>query len=500
MSRVQDKINRDTRRDVDKDYLQYMKFCMKGRQNPSWWVENALEVDLFPMHSKIMNDFYWGGYKELDLYAGMRGGKSVLASIMGTYEYWLLDTMENPAKYYDLMKNQLLFVMCIAPSSKQADDTIFSNIQNFVERSDWFQTWSDSVVKSEEIMNDRKNIGIKILSSQASTGVGRTNKCVVFDEIASFEDTTSKRGAWEVYSRIRKSTDTLKNDGHVIAISSAQRPDDIMITLYQMGLERENILALKIPTWELNPNFTEAELREEYKNDYGTFLRDYACEPSGNMATIFPVSVNGEARVLLNKKMDNRLENIYSNDSIQRVLAIDPAVKNDGFGMACGYRHNDEFFVDGAIRFMKVDGEAYISPSEVKELVMRAVVALNIDTVIFDIWMYPELIETLDKRMGINCIKHIVRFEDYKRWVELQEGHLNKEDGYNLNVVYNEVLFNEAKMLIVKNIEGTPKVDHRSNTTKDICDCVCNVLWYLTNNQQKEVHKPAIPIFYTTSL
>ena len=497
---MQDKIDRNNRRDLDKDYIQYMKVCMMGRQNPAWWATNILGVNLYPMQEKIMNDFYWGGYKELDWLSGMRSGKSVLSSIMGTYEYWLLDTMENPADYYGLMKNQLLFVMCIAPSSKQAEDTLFSNMQNFVERSEWFNTWSDSMIKSEEVVNKSKNIGIKILSSQASTGVGRTNKCVVFDEIASFEDTTSKRGAWEVYSRIRKSTDTLKGDGHVIAISSAQRPDDIMMTLYQLGLERDDILAVKTPTWVANPNFTEEQLREEYKNDYGTFLRDYACEPSGNTTSVFPVSVDGKPRILFNYNMDNKLETLESEDRIQRVLAIDPAVRNDGFGMACGYKEGNHYVIDGVTRFMKTEGEAYISPSEVRDLIMNAVVNLNIDTLIFDIWMYPELIEILDKRMGVECIKHIVRFEDYKRWVELQEGHLNKEDGYKLDIVFNEVLFNEAKMLIVKNIDGNPKVDHRANTTKDVSDCICNVLWHLTNTGDRIIYKPAIPLFYTASM
>ena len=47
-------------------------------------------------------------YKKLILVAGMRSGKTALASVMGCYEYWDVLTMTNPKlyEYYKLLRNQ----------------------------------------------------------------------------------------------------------------------------------------------------------------------------------------------------------------------------------------------------------------------------------------------------------------------------------------------------------------------------------------------------------
>ena len=94
------KINLDLVDTTDRDVMQYMEVVLRGKRDPVWWVNNVLGMELYPTQEEIMREFYRSRYdptldqyKKLILVAGMRGGKTGLASIMGCYEYWDVLTM-----------------------------------------------------------------------------------------------------------------------------------------------------------------------------------------------------------------------------------------------------------------------------------------------------------------------------------------------------------------------------------------------------------------------
>ncbi len=465
----------------DRDVMEYMEVVLRGKRDPVWWVNNVLSMELYPTQEEIMRKFYRSRYdptldqyKKLILVAGMRSGKTALASIMGCYEYWDVLTMTNPKpfEYYKLLRNQKLFIMVVATSEKQAEDGVFSNIQSMIEGAPWFHTWSDTVIRGDSIESFKQRIKLQTMSSWANTGVGRTSKCVIFDELANFEQTSGKRGAWEVWNRIRKSADTIGPDGHVIGISSPMYPTDIIMTLYRDGLEEKNTLALMKPTWEMNPNFTEAELREEHKHNLAAFYRDYACQPQAAGGVQFPEGVKLVKMENVLKELLKKKEKFSAQTNVMRVLAIDPAVKNDSFGMACAYRSwNGNPVVDGAIKFQREDGQSIISPSMIREYIDLAIRKLNVNAFVFDAWIFPDLVEYVNHKFGIEATKHIVRKEDYDLWRSLQE---NDE----VTVVYDPDLKREAERLQVIN-EKNPRVDHDMHGSKDMADCVANCIWYV---------------------
>lgn len=463
--------SRVTEEDVlDKDYLEYMRTVIKGRMDPVWLVESEFDINLYPKQAELMHDFYAGKKKHLTLACGMRSGKSVLAATIAAYEYWYMLTLPQPQVYYGLLKNQPLFISVVSTSEKQALDSIFTNAANHIEESDFFQTWTDARVKGTEITSKSKNITMRALSSWATTAVGRSNKCVVFDELANFEDTNGKRGAWEIYSRLSKSTDTFKNDGHIVSISSPKTPNDIIMTLYKRQREERNAIALCLPTWEMNPNFTKEELMEEHKFNLPMFWRDFGVQPHAFSTVQFPEGVK------LNKRLTNRFFSDYTYDTNQRVMAIDPAVTSDAFGIAAGYKTMDgRVIIDAVKRFQKTEGETYISPTDIRNFIDKYIPKLNVNEFIFDAWMYPELIEHVDEKFGIPATKHIVRKEDYDRWREFQSNDM-------IDVVHDDHLENEANNLIVIDSGSKPKIDHPFGGSKDMADCVANCLWFLSEN------------------
>jgi len=161
-------------------------------------------------------------------------------------------------------------------------------------------------------------------------------------------------------------------------------------------------------------------------------------------------------------------------------MAIDPAVKNDAFGVACGYMTADgHIIVDGVMKFTKIEGDAYIKPSDVEQFIYSKIPKLNVNNFIYDVWMFPNIIEDLVTKFGIWATKHIVNKEDYDRWRGMQT---NPGD-MTVSIVHDDDLKREVEQLqITRTTGGKPKVDHPFNGSRDMSDCVANVIWYLSTN------------------
>jgi len=436
--------------------VEFVRVVVKSLTDPVWFLENVLHIEPFPAQADIIRAFYKRNYKRLILVAGMRSGKSNLAAMISAYEFFKLYVLDNPAERFGLMRKQPIFVSVISTSSDQAEDAVFANVRTFIDDSEFFG--DDVRVRDKVIECKRKNIFMRTLSSWSTTAVGRTNKAVIFDELALFEETSGKRGAWEVFSRLTKSTDTFGNDGKIVAISSPKHPNDIIMTLYRQHVDDKKSLTLMKPTWEMNPRLTKEQLMEEYKYELTSFWRDYACQPQVSHALQFPEGVTLEGPNIIHHEDRSKI----------RIMAIDPAVRNDSFGIAVGYKEGDNIVVDGAWRFRR-DEEAYISPSEVKEFLRSVVQRLNIIVMITDTWMFPELVEWAENEMGLIVQQHVVRKVDYDRWRELQLAG-------RLRICNYDVIKYEAESLLIL---SDRRVDHPFGGSKDVADCVANVIWYL---------------------
>lgn len=466
--------------DTSKDIIQYSLDVMRGMSDPIWCLQYIFGVTLFPEQERQIRELYrdkynpeMPPYKQLVYIAGMRSGKTAEASMIATYEFWCLCVMSDPAKHWGLLSRQEIFISVIAPSEKQALDGVFGNCLNLLSNSVWCKKWLDLDFRSNDVRCAKNNVTLMTLGSWASTAVGRTHKCVVFDEMDTFEDTSSKRGAEEVYTRLYKSTDTLKTDGKVVVITSPRHANSIGMNLYRDGLRNPRVLAVLKPTWEANPNLTEAELIVEHKYNMSTFYRDYACQPEMWSGVQFPEGVKFIKKLNILQEIDK-----FIPDRHMRVVAIDPALKNDSFGVASGYKEGNMVIIDGAFKFVKKEGKPYILPSDVSTYLYNALPKIGAFTLVHDTWMFPEILEQVNERFGITCIKHIVRKVDYDLWRDMQsEG--------TIEVVYDEFLEREATRLV---ITPTGNTNHPYGGSKDIADCVANVAWYLmTQNPLNDV-------------
>jgi hypothetical protein len=280
-----------------------------------------------------------------------------------------------------------------------------------------------------------------------------------------FAETTSKLGAQEVYAAISKATATLGMDGHIFVLSSLMSTTSITSTLLNKAQYEDGTLAYKLPTWEVNPNISKAQLMEEFKFDMPTFWRDYGCEPSMWSGVQFPDGVQL-------KQMRNVLHAPITvpERNHPRIMAIDPAVRNDSFGVAVGYKYDDRFVVDGAIKFTRQDGDVIIKPSMIKDFIIKAIAPLQVYMLVTDTWMYPDIVEDV-MNMGLIVKQHIVKKNEY----DLVRSLMNAN---KLEIVFDQDLKLQMEQLVIKG-GAKPNVDHPLNGGKDTADCVANVVWHL---------------------
>jgi len=350
-----------------------------------------------------------------------------------------------------------------------------------IQGNPWFEKWFPGLVfGSQRIEYPSKNVICQVLASKASTAAGYTNKIVIFDEFDYFTDSETDIDAMMVYNKLCNSTETFGLDGKIVAISSLKSATGIMMDVF-CDFEREErdgiARAYMYKTWEMNPLVTEDYLRKSCGRDRARFLRDFANQPEISSGLQFPEGIT------LNEEIVNVLELDFDNlppdiNRFPRVLSIDPAYKNDSFGVSCAYRAGDRIIVDGVYKFQKMgDKDAYILPSDIKNFIIQAVKSLNVVAFIHDIYMYPEILEAIQYEIGLDPIMHQVGKEDYDRWRELQE----KMHPIDLEVVYNEDLKIECEQLFVKQTPGgKPKVEHpKRRGSKDVSDTVANCIWYL---------------------
>ena len=463
--------------------IEYVKKSVLARNDIVYFVREILGSDPFPKQEEILREFYrlkedgTPKYNKLIWCSGMRSGKSKMAAWIAAYELFWLCTLKDPAEFFGLDKGSRITINIVATSTDTADDAIFGQLSYMLRHSDFINNVLNLDYRKEYIFCEEKNVKCQLLSSWSTTGVGRTAKLVVFDEISFLEETSGKRGAWELFTRLSKATATVHPYGRVVAISSPKHPNDVILTLIRKYKNSDSALCLITPTWEVNPNLTFEQLLEENKGNIDEFWRDFGCKPSVASVLEFPngVRLEGENKAMINDMVDH---------SYLRVMAIDPAVKHDAFGLAFGYiNENGEVIVDGAYRFTKKHDQPYINSLEIKEYIKDIVYRYNIVAVVFDTWMYPELIQWMHDELGLTIQQHIVKKQDYDRIKELMEQDMIKICEY-------DVLREEFEALLVINEK---RVDHPVNGSKDVADCVANVVWYLTNDEFKVPSKLGSP-------
>lgn len=494
--------------DDSKDNLQFMYDVHRYRKDPIAFYNEILKNDFKPYYQKqeeIIREFHrdkYGlgePYNKLILACGQRGGKSKIGYGEAVYGFFEALTIKDRNAQYGISEDQLISIAVASNNMAQNEDGIYYDITNILEKSEWFNTWFDLKIRASDISCRELNAKIRPLSANAYGAAGRSVLRAITDEIDLFESTIGRKSSMELINVLSNATATFGTDGKVICCSSPKLENGTILTLYNRAKEthfngkrlQPRTLAYKYPTWEISsdPNLTAEKLMERYKFDMDTFYRDFACDPRSSGGLVFPEGV-----YMVDKR--NILEDLdticlSNNCKYPHILAIDPAATNDKFGISIGYYDYTigKIVIDGVMTLQKEEHEEFLSPKYVRECIDKIIDQAYVTTLIYDIYMYTEIIEHCQSVRGIEIVKHNVDKQDYDRIKE-------KQSFNQIEIVYDEYLQYEFKNLVTKKLATKVRVDHSPTSSKDMADCVANIVWYLTEQEQIPT-KPIINKIFT---
>ncbi len=479
---------------------------LKASNDPVFfWTHPALgNLKLWDSQKDILRDFYKFDEEgkrllsELIFVAGRRGGKTTVAALITLFECARLLMMDDPQKKYKLTANAEIFCINVAPSESQALDTVFKRAKELIANSPFFMSYKFDVVYNA--IRFPKNITLKALGSNVASGVGRTCKCFVADEVSSFQD-TDKHSPDEIYFKLGNSTGNFKqwNENIRVAISSIAQQGDFITQLYKQAEDEKWPWAMWIwkKTWELNPEMSLDSLAEERKRHPEIFDRDYGAEEGVDTKSFFneyeftdtverakkvhnifigdPPFKRTEKKYGFTPDIDkNRLHISLYPDALDFFICTDPAIKNDAFGLTIGYTTvNNTIKIIGSTVFIATKG-AEINVEDIKAVLKPILETLPIQYYIFDIYFHTEL-QSMVRDYNVECLQHTLDLND---WIFARN---DLYDG-SATVPYSDYLFKEFReLLLVKN----KKIDHPSTGSKDMADSVAQLISHVRREEDE---------------
>lgn len=241
--------------------------------------------------------------RELVLVLGRRAGKSLLSSLIASYEIYKLLRRGFPQSYYGLPSGAEIRVLCVANDKEQAS-IVYGDIQSYVESVDYFksslanttQTFMKFRTENDKKKGDnsKPSINATFKSSVAKGLRGRGIICSILDEIAFFID-DGNSSAERVYKAIMPSLAQFspkdpKNkhkaigptEGRMILISSPDAKEGFFYRMFQHAMSGDkgasDMLVVQAPTWEVNPTLDRSYYEKEYYKDPKTFMTEHGAQ------------------------------------------------------------------------------------------------------------------------------------------------------------------------------------------------------------------------------
>lgn len=376
-------------------------------------------------------------HNQLLLVMGRRSSKTMLVSIIAAYEaYKLLECPEgNPHKYYNVSPDKPLAILNVAVSEAQAYDPLFKEIQSRIARAPYFSNkinhsattnniiylLTDADKRENALRKQRKmsiilngSVVLKSGHSNSASLRGQASICILFDEFAHFLNSSGKQSGDEVYNALVPSTRQFGIDGKVVLLSDPRGKDGMFWKLFTMSQEQEvaddkisflneEILALQLPTWRMNPNkeFSKDELfRTERHKDPIAFWSTWNARFQGE---------TGEKLFSEQKIIDsidwNRSEIQYGDPKYSYFIHLDPATNNHNYALVMVHlvtltNKNGEVkrkVVVDQVKFWPPTKEGRIKIEVVEKTIRELCKRFNVKKVTFDTFQSAQTIERLIK-------------------------------------------------------------------------------------------------------
>ncbi len=409
-------------------------------------------------------------YRELVVVAGMKGGKTIMSSVIACYEEYEVYRVGDAPKHWGFPKGEKIFIINVATSSTQAEDTIFSQTVSRIKNSPFYnlRPYSD---KGDTIWMKDSGVRIRCGHSNSASIVGKLAKLVLFDELARFQDRGGKNSADAVYTSLTRSVEPFGEEGKIVSISSPLYDKDKIMSLFGLSEKIPNMLGFKLATWEMNPKLPRKHFIFEFKKDPESAARDFGADPSKGTESYYRMPARIDDMFEKCKAYEDPVnedgtlkEWFKGNPEFDYYLHGDPAARNDAFGIGLAHRLGKRYILDLSYRFESSLDE--IDVLEVRNFLLEILRrGFGIKKVTFDTWGAVVVWQAL-KAKGLEPENlYVLKAEHDELKNAIYQGTL---EGH-----FPEQLRDEGKGLILK---AGMKVDHRYGGSKDMVDAAAAVI------------------------
>jgi hypothetical protein len=500
--------------------------------------------DLQELYGPVEGARYYDKYtkNEIILQLGKGSGKDFTSTVACAYIVYKLLCLKDPARYFGKPSGDAIDLINVAINAQQAKNVFFKGFKSKIERSPWFAGKYNA--KADSIEFD-KSITVYSGHSERESHEGLNLLLAVLDEISGFASevgTGNEQGktAENIYKAFRGSVDSRFPDlGKVVLLSFPRYQGDFISKRYEdVIMEKEviekkhtfimnedlphddvsnqfeiiweedsiisykvpKILALKRPTWEVNPTRKIDDFKLAFYTDLGDAMMRFACVPTFASDAFFKQKEKLEKCMNTRNPLDSfrRFDETFKADP-EKIYYIhaDLAQKHDKCAVAIAhvdkwvniqvikdYEQVAPIVVVDAVAWWEPRAEGPVNLSEVKQWIINLRrEGFNIGMVSFDRWQSFDIQNEL-QAVGIRTETVSVAKKHYEDLAMMI---------YEERVAIPMIPILLEEMSELKIMKGN-RVDHPRKKSKDLADAVCGAVFGAishttkTNNTEIEVH------------
>ena len=479
---------------------------------------------------------------EIILQLGKGSGKDFTSTVGCAYLVYKLLCLKDPAKYFGKPSGDAIDLINVAINAQQAKNVFFKGFKTKIESSPWFAGKFYAKADSVEF---NKSITVYSGHSERESHEGLNLILAVLDEISGFASevgTANEQGktAENIYKAFRGSVDSRFPDLGKVALLSFPRyvgdfiskryedviaekeiiekkhtfiinpalPEDNPDNTFEINWDEDyiksykfpGVLAIKRPTWEVNPTRKIEDFKLSFFTDPGDALMRFACKPTYSSDAFFKQRDKLEKCMSLRNPIDNnkRFDSSFKPDP-EKIYYIhaDLAQKHDKCAVAIAhvdkwvnvqvlkdYEQISPVVIVDAVAWWEPKVEGPVNLSDVKNWIINLRrQGFNIGMVTFDRWQSFDIQQEL-KAVGIRTDTVSVAKKHYEDFAML---------------VYEERVAMPLIPLLLEEmgelkIINDKKVDHPRKKSKDLADAVCGAVFGAISftpknvNQEIEIH------------
>lgn len=364
----------------------------------SEFARHVLNTPLWPRQEKVLDDLFEKNISHAIWSMGRRSGKTFMASVAAVYMAFCKD--EHFKKR--IRKGEKFYVVTVANDLGQAKIAL-DNIRQLILNSPLSQEIIRETAMEIELSN---GCIFQAIPASARASRGKAVGVVIMDELGFALEGDANRGAEAMYTALAPSIAQFGKHGKIIELSSPWLTSGLFYNHYKQAEsgEYEGMLALTVPTWEINPNlpFDCEFLQNARKKDEEAFWVEYGAQFKASNSTLIAPEVIDMA---VNKQRGILMPKIEYKGTY--VLSLDPArggVGRDEYVASIVHYEGDRLVLDKVHAFeadFEIGGKKEVSIAKVEEWIKEHHRIYDFQSIVLDQFNSSAIIQSLAKEYPI---------------------------------------------------------------------------------------------------